>query len=80
VCDKLYVFSKEFKSLLVFSVYFLLNSLLFMSPQIINSDFGLYKYFKVASSLFINSLTSSEIVLYKLNIIRLDVLVTNLIA
>jgi hypothetical protein len=35
----------------------------------------LYKYFKVASSLSINSLTSPEGALYKLNIIGLDVLV-----
>jgi hypothetical protein len=51
-----------------------------MSLWIMNSDFGLYTYFKVAASLLRNSLISREGALYKLNIIRLDVLVTNWIA
>jgi hypothetical protein len=51
-----------------------------MSLHIINSDFGLYEYFKVASNLHRNLLTSPEGALYKLNIIRLDVYVSNWIA
>jgi hypothetical protein len=35
-----------------------------MSPQIINSDLGLYRYFNIASSLFRNSLISPEGALY----------------
>jgi hypothetical protein len=46
-----------------------------MSPQIINSDFGLYSYFKVASSLLRNSLTSPEGALFMIKVIKLDVLV-----
>jgi hypothetical protein len=53
---------------------------MFISPQIINPDFGLYRYFKVASSLLRNSLTFPEGALYKLNIIRWNILVTNRIA
>jgi hypothetical protein len=41
-----------------------------MSPQNINSDFGLYRHFKVASSHLRNSLTSPEGALYTFNIIR----------
>jgi hypothetical protein len=37
----------------------------------------LYRYFKVASSLLRNPSTSPEGALYKLNIIMIDVLVTN---
>jgi hypothetical protein len=40
-----------------------------MSPQIINSDLGLYRYFNTASSLFRNSLISPEGALYIFNII-----------
>jgi hypothetical protein len=36
----------------------------------------LYRYFKVASSLFKNSLTSPEAALYKLNIIEMFYLLT----
>jgi hypothetical protein len=50
---------------------------MFMSLQIINSDFGLHRYFKVAASLLRNSVTCPEGALYKHNIIRLKVLVTN---
>jgi hypothetical protein len=46
-----------------------------MSPQIIYLDFWLYKYFKVTSSLFRDSLISPVGALYRLNIIRWDVLV-----
>jgi hypothetical protein len=48
-----------------------------MSPEIKNSDFGLYRYFKVASSLFLNSLKSAEGALYRLNTIKLHHLVSN---
>lgn len=53
---------------------------MFMSPRILNSDFGLYKYFEVISSLFRNSLISHVGVLYRFNIIRLNILVAILIA
>jgi hypothetical protein len=72
VCDKLYVFSKGFTC---FDGYFHLNSLC-LCLQITNSDFGLYRYFKVASSILRYTLTS-EGALYRLNIIKLAVLVTN---
>jgi len=47
-----------------------------MSPQIKNSDFGLYKYFRVASSLFIHWLKFAEGALYDSNILKLDDLVS----
>jgi hypothetical protein len=43
---------------------------MFMSLQIINSDFGLHRYFKVSSSLLRYSLTSPVGALYRLNIIN----------
>jgi hypothetical protein len=45
-----------------------------MSPHITNSDFGLYKYFRVASSLSINWLKFAEGALYKANIFRLNII------
>jgi hypothetical protein len=52
----------------------------YMSPQIKNSNFGLYKYFKVASNPLRNRLKSPDGGLYKLNIIKLHVLVSSLTA
>jgi hypothetical protein len=46
-----------------------------MSTQIKNSDFELYRYFKVAFSPLRNLLKSPDGSLYKLNITKLDVLV-----
>jgi hypothetical protein len=51
-----------------------------MSPQIKDPDFGLYKYFRVASSLFINWSKFAEGALYKANILKLDDLVSSSIA
>jgi hypothetical protein len=48
-----------------------------MSPQIQNSDFGLYRYFKVPYNLSINWLKSAERALYKGNILKLDDLVSS---
>jgi len=48
-----------------------------MRPQIKNSDFGLYKYFRVASSLFINWLKFAEGALYKVNILTPDDLISS---
>jgi hypothetical protein len=48
-----------------------------MLPQSKNSDFGLCKYFWVASSLFINWLKFAEGTLYKTNILKLDDLVSS---
>jgi len=48
-----------------------------MSPQIKNPDFGLYKYFRVTSSLSINWLKFAEGALYKANILKLDYLVSS---
>jgi hypothetical protein len=50
-----------------------------MSPQIKNSDFGLYKYFRVASSVFINWLKFEKGTLYKAHI-KLDDLVSSSVA
>jgi len=47
-----------------------------MSPQIKNSDFELYKYFREACSLSINRLKSVEGAVYKANILKLDDLVS----
>jgi hypothetical protein len=46
---------------------------MFVSPQIKNSAFGLYRCFKVSSRSFINSLKSPVGALYKLNVINLFV-------
>jgi hypothetical protein len=48
-----------------------------MSQQIKNSDFGLYKYFRVAPTFFINLLKFAEGALYKANILKLDDLVSS---
>jgi hypothetical protein len=48
-----------------------------MSPQIKNSDYGLFKYFRVASSLFIKWLKLAEGALYRANILKLDDLVSS---
>jgi hypothetical protein len=48
-----------------------------MSPHIKNSDFGLYKYIRVASSLSINWLKFAEGTLYKAKIPMLDDLVSS---
>jgi hypothetical protein len=45
-----------------------------MSPQTENSNFGFFRYFKVAPNLFINFLKSAEGALHKLNIIKFDAL------
>jgi hypothetical protein len=47
-----------------------------MSPQINKSDFGLYRYFKVASNPFRNWLKSPSGDLYRPSITKLDVLVS----
>jgi hypothetical protein len=46
-----------------------------MSPQIKNSNFGLYKYLRVAPHLFMNWLQFAEGTLYKANILKLGDLV-----
>jgi hypothetical protein len=51
-----------------------------MSPQIKNSDFGLYKYFRVASSLSIKWLKFADGALYKANILKLDYLILSSVA
>jgi hypothetical protein len=43
---------------------------MFISPQIIKSDFGFYTYFKIVSDFLSNSLFSPEEALYGLNIVR----------
>jgi hypothetical protein len=48
-----------------------------MSPPIKNSDFGLYKYVRVASNFFINWLKFAEGALYKAAILKLDDLVSS---
>lgn len=60
---------------MIFLVAFIYIVLVYL--QIIKSDFGSYRYFKVASTFLRSSLTSPEGPLYKLNMIRLRVLVTN---
>jgi maltodextrin utilization protein YvdJ len=50
---------------------------MYMFTQIKNSDFVLYRYFNVASHLFINCLKSPEGAMYKLSIIMFDVLVSS---
>jgi hypothetical protein len=42
---------------------------MFKSPQIINSDFGLYRCFKFASNLLRDSLASPEGAVYKLDVL-----------
>jgi hypothetical protein len=51
-----------------------------MSPEINNSDFGLYKYLRLASSLFINWLKFAAGALYEANILQLDDLVSSSVA
>ena len=53
---------------------------MFMSPQIKNSTFGLYRYFRTLSRFFINWLKSLVGALHKLNIINLDDLVCSSMA
>jgi len=48
-----------------------------MSPQIKNSDFELCKYFRVASSHYINLLKYEENALCKANILKLHDLVSS---
>jgi hypothetical protein len=48
-----------------------------MSPQIKNSDFALYRFFNVPSNLCKDLLKSAVEAVYKLNIIKLDVLVSS---
>jgi hypothetical protein len=60
-------------TMLMSLIYFRLLSLrqsAFMLPQIKNSDFGLFKYFRVASSLSINWLKFADGALYKANILN----------
>jgi hypothetical protein len=71
-CVTNYVISNELLSLSLLVAFVSM----FMSPQIINSDFGLYRYFRVASSLFRDWIRSHEGALYKPNI-RLAILVSS---
>jgi hypothetical protein len=48
-----------------------------MSPQYKNLDFGLYRYFKIASNPLINQLKSPDGALYELNIIKKHALVSS---
>jgi len=62
-------------SLIVFFRLLSLRWFTYVSPQIKNLDYGLYKYFRVASSLSINWLHFAEGALYKDNTLKLDDLV-----
>jgi hypothetical protein len=53
---------------------------MFITSKIKNSDFGLYKYFKVASNSLRNQLNSPDGALYKFNVIKLHALVSSLTA